>query len=679
MKNIDTTRALRWCVVLSPLAALVGCTSEYNLISIANPNVCDSVCRATVVGTLDNSTASAESLGYAVEVAAWGAMATFPPTIDKRNRTVAAGAPTYVNAVGALAGRVWTIPAITDSGALDVAATPWILNAPNTSIREMGYALLASDVRSGRPVPQTVNQLLTYTNVGFGEELLVGAPGSYDNIGAVVWYESGTNWQYGGELRPSGGVVGERFGAAIAAPITFDAAYPNLTTTQSPAWIAVGAPGRGSVYLFSVAPSATNPFVQLQRIDGPAGSTGFGSSLTIADFNADGLYDLAVGAPGAAAGAGRVYVFTGQSGLAPINTAAQLTVAPVNQVLPDGSVVPLSAGGEFGASLAAGYFRRSDTTRPALAVGVPGFDDGARTDSGALCQMQFTGTVPMTIAWRRCDGNPTPASNERYAHALAVGNFNPVNGVGGTTGPCATSEEVAVGIPGSVAGTTPSIIAGGQPLAGAGAVRVLGLGTEGAEPTTGGYVLFGTRVAQGLGRALASDFVQRNLYEDLLVGSPLLNASHGSFSLTRSQSPGGVGDPISGSWAATDSAGHPFSVYVLWNSAGATLSFTMLTDATITARNGGNVCNVVGKNIDFTGSYVFPTIPWTSTAVTHSERVSLSISGYNVEAVVTYNAATSRFTVDIDESVYPLSLMSPNCDIVNEPFVFNRTHANTCE
>lgn len=498
---------------------------------------------------------------------------------------------------------------------------------------------------------------------GYGEELLAGAPASYSQKGAVVWYRHvGTSgsWEYGGEITAPSGQTGERFGAALAAPSTLSIREPSDTETEHPAWIAVGAPGKNLVYIFVVAPGASNPLLYTQTVVGSTGTgAGFGTSLAIADFNMDGFQDLAVGAPWQSTG--RVYIYFGQAGFQP--------VAPTPyEVAPSGA---LAAGGEFGYSLAAGKFRRNDAARPALAVGVPDYNDGSVIDSGGLCQFQFTGTsaFSMTTSWQRCDENSDPHTNDRYGHALAVGNFRATNGLGKTTGSCATAEEIAVGIPGktNVGGSL------------AGAVKILAQGDNGGEPAEAGQVLRGTRSGEQFGRALAADFVQQNVHEDLAIGSPLFDASRGSIGLTKAEPLGGSNDPISGIWRSTDSAGNDFDVFLVWNSAEGTLAVDMLTNATLEARKNGQLCDILGQDVTITGKTAFPTISWATSAVTHSENVTLNFSGYNVVVDIEYDAGQDTFTLDIDESVFPLSLMSNNCAIINEPFVFHRISGAVCD
>ncbi len=499
---------------------------------------------------------------------------------------------------------------------------------------------------------------------GYGEELLAGAPGSYKEKGAVVWYrhvgKSGA-FEYGGEITAPNGETGERFGAALAAPSTLSIRTPADNVADHPTWIAVGAPGRDRVYIFIVVPGLASPLAYTQTITGPTtpGGADFGTSLAVADFNLDGRQDLAIGAP--SQGTGRVYVYFGQTGFLPL--------APTPyEVAPTGL---LSPGGEFGHSLAAGNVRRNEANRPVLVVGAPGYNDGTVFDSGGLCQFQFSGTSAwtMTTLWQRCDENPDPYAGDRYGHAVAVGNFRATNGSGSTFGDCAAGEEIAVGIPGKSNSGVPDT----------GSVKILAQGMDGGEPAEIGQILRGSRAAEQFGRALASDFVQQTGHEDLAIGAPLFDASRGSISLTKAEPPGGPNDPISGKWRSQDSLGNDFDVFVVWNSAEATLTVDMVTTATVEARNGGQLCTIFGQPLSMAGQLSFGAIPWTTTAVTHSETVALAFSGNNVQVDISYNSGTHTFSLDIDETVFPLSLMSNNCSIVNEPFVFEKISGAVCD
>ncbi len=530
-------------------------------------------------------------------------------------------------------------------------------------MRELGLSLHAADVRAGHTASFSVGgQNYAGVPVAYGEELLAGAPGSYGDDGAVEWfYNRGTpdlGWVHGGELRPTNPVADERFGTAITSDARIDA-----KTAAAPNRVAVGAPGANRVYVFTTVPGAATPFAQAQVITGPAGASAFGRALAMDDFNHDGLLDLAVGAP-LSLGEGRVYIYAGQAVGSPFSNVPR-------KVEPMGT---MASGGNFGTALSSGLARHDDTPgstlsqHPVLVVGAPDHDvvvGGVPfVDAGGICQFQFIGAGPMGIAFQRCDENPSPATDERYGQSVAVGNFGAMDENGNAGSFCATVAEVAVGSPGE---NCPG-------LADSGAVHILGHRTNGGEPSLPGQLLCGTRAAERIGRSLDADYIQPNAHEDLAVGAPEFNGNAGSYRLTAARDPV---DPISGVWRATDSAGNTFTIQIAWDRLSGRLTVTQLSPATVTSANNGQVCSILGFDVSFTGIQEFPTLPWSQTAVSHAEPVTLDISsdvGFpaSVNGTFAFDAATGRFTLDIADHGGILGLTGAGCDILNDPFVFTR-------
>src|SRR5262245_7183211 len=122
--------------VLTLIAVTSGCGSDPPA-----PDVCGQTCSVTTKGIVDNFTSNHETLGMAVEIIAWGRDGQTPPVVSKNQRTVAAGAPFYVDPNFGGTGRVWLQRANASSGNLNTTAPAWILNAPTVDVREMGASL----------------------------------------------------------------------------------------------------------------------------------------------------------------------------------------------------------------------------------------------------------------------------------------------------------------------------------------------------------------------------------------------------------------------------------------------------------------------------------------------------------------------------------------------------------
>lgn len=660
-----TRRALSRSLPLVALALATGCTSEYTFTPLPGAT-CDQACNVSVQSRYD-STVTGENLAAAVEIAAWGSTG-FPTAtaLDKRLRTAASGAPAFTSG-GLAVGRVLLHPIDTQSGEIDTSSPPDVLAAPAQGTREFGAALLAADVRDGFSTVTSEGLLRVVRNVAWGEEILVGAPGTDNQRGAVYWYANqgshSAGWTLGGTLTAPTTRLGARFGEALAAPFQLDA-----RSTDHPVWIAVGAPGESRVYIFMVLPgSSTATFLPLMELVGPTGSD-FGASLAIAELNGDEWPELVVGAPGDASG-GRVRVFRGISGFSPVSAADPLVLSA------SGS---LAGGGEYGTSVAVGRIRGNPSrAMNGLVVGVPGFDAGGATNRGGICQYQLrnTGGGALIADWTKCSMNPVARDDERYGQRVAVGNFAAPRAAGDSDGFCAAGDEIAVGIPGRDR-TSPAITD-------AGAVHILGRGDEGGDVLATGRMIFGSDTSQFAGRALAADYVQATDSEDLLIGSPQRSAGRGRVSLTRAMALA-TNDPLTGEWRSTDSAGNPFRVQLQWDSGAGRLAFTMLRNQTMTFRNGGTVCEALGHPLTGSGRFDLPTIPWATTPVTHAEAVTVDVSdvvGFNAnaQATVTFNAAASTLTLAIDEGAGVLGMVPAACNIVGNPFVFTRTSAPTCD
>ena len=206
-----------------------------------------------------------------------------------------------------------------------------------------------------------------------------------------------------------------------------------------------------------------------------------------ADFNGDGLFDLAVGAPGedvgAAAAAGAVNVFYG--------TASGLPSA--NQSLVQG--LP-ETGDRLGTDLVSGNFNGDSFTD--LAVGAPGEDVGATVDAGAV--NVFFGSSSGLQATSQVVLQDNPEAGDQFGAAVTAETFSND-----------AFLDLVVGAPGENVGATVD----------AGAVNVF-LDTAGALPGRSSQTLLQDNIEPGdrFGAALVAEFFSNDLFPDLVVGAP---------------------------------------------------------------------------------------------------------------------------------------------------------------
>jgi urea transporter len=266
-------------------------------------------------------------------------------------------------------------------------------------------------------------------------DLAVGAPG--ENVGATV--DAGAVSVFYSTFGPSPGSqvllqnnpeAGDRFGAALAAG-DFDG--------DGAVDLAVGAPGEdvgatvdaGAVSVFYGTPAGLPAGSQVLLQNNPEAGDRFGGALTSADFDANGEFDLAVGAPGEDVGAtvdaGAVSVFYG-------------TLAG----LPAGSQVLLQnnpeAGDRFGGALTVDLDHALQSGQ-GLAVGAPNEDVGGTVDAGAVSI--FYGTLAGLPAGSQVLLQNNPEAGDRFGAALTSADFD-VSG----------RSDLAVGAPGENVGDT---------------------------------------------------------------------------------------------------------------------------------------------------------------------------------------------------------------------------------
>ena len=434
----DTMRTLTGLGTTAVLAAGAGgCLGmEYNIYPLAEPVVNDyplvgeAACLPEPEDGFVRVIGAGGEGGTAVELVEWG----------YRNHE----ADLMSSAMGApysMRGAVLVNFTDRDAGTLDGVFPERITPPPLGNIARFGEALLAVDVREGGESGNL--------DIGYGEELLVGAPGevaeddggegllfvfrgNYDTVDVPSRY-----WEPDTRYQPPGLPLNAEFGAAIAAPYS---AGPG----DYPDWIAVGAPGEDAVYVLEVDESTTAAsrfgVLQVLRPDPGYAGTRFGAALAVADLDGDGRHDLAVGAPDDVTG-GHVFVFSGNpAGCGPVMIGQPLSAVGLHLAS------DLTGGAdEFGAALAVGKIFGGAMTRRGLVVGVPG-EDGVASNSGGVCQFRIdtdAAACPRLFeGFIRCDDNPVPEVGASFGAALSVGDFVPLDNLGSYAGRYAKVDVV---------------------------------------------------------------------------------------------------------------------------------------------------------------------------------------------------------------------------------------------
>ena len=177
--------------------------------------------------------------------------------------------------------------------------------------------------------------------------------------------------------------------------------------------------GNGRAYIFyndgSIPTTAATADV---KVTGDSSNEWVGASFTTADFNADGVNDLLVGAAGYSSSTGRIYVYEGQKNFAwKLQEVSSLRTNP-NTSGEELSITGSSAGEYFGGSaLATGDFN-SDGLMD-LAVPATFYD----TDTGRVYIFYGDGNLPANASSADIiiTGN---ASGDLFGDALVSGDFN---------------------------------------------------------------------------------------------------------------------------------------------------------------------------------------------------------------------------------------------------------------
>jgi hypothetical protein len=231
----------------------------------------------------------------------------------------------------------------------------------------------------------------------------------------------------------------------------------------------------------------------------------FGHAVAAGDFDADGLDDLAVGAPFDGGSEAGVYVFRGSAqGLTYSRrlSPSLLTTRDYGDN-PSGTVVTPSPDSEFGTALAVGDF--DDDGYQDLAVGAP----GVASDAGAVYIIggSSTGLVLTAAQWLdQSEAGGGVEAGDYFGASLAAGDFD---GDG--------HDDLAVGTPyelldGDLAGVTSMFK--GQDLSG-GARRLIGDGRLHQEMGPGTNT-----DGDAFGFALAAGNVDADNRDELFIGTP---------------------------------------------------------------------------------------------------------------------------------------------------------------
>jgi hypothetical protein len=284
----------------------------------------------------------------------------------------------------------------------------------------------------------------------------------------------------------------------------------------------------------------------------PISASSMAQTLVVADFNGDGIPDLAISAPSAdvmaagasRAGAGVVYVLFGRHSLPAqidLATDADLTILGAN------------AGDSLGFSIAAGDINGSGAAD--LIIGAPGANSPRQFATGAVFIIKGSSSLGGTLDLQV--GPPStviygPSTGARFGASLATGD------AGGPTSAGKPIADILVGAPGAFSGGGAFLFFGKPSFAGS--PMVIDMSTATAD-----FTLRGTQDSEQLGTSVALADLNGDGVADLFAGAPAASRpvrNDGAVSIDSAQFTGAVfgvfGPFVSGGSAQT---GADFSFY----------------------------------------------------------------------------------------------------------------------
>ena len=254
--------------------------------------------------------------------------------------------------------------------------------------------------------------------------------------------------------------------------------------------IVVGVPGANGegriIVFFSNGNGQFNTSTTLQEPTTEAGAR-FGAAVAIGDVDGDNFDDVVVGAPGAASGAGEVFVFISNG-----NFTFQAAITLVEAVQ--------ETNAAFGATVAVGDVNNDNNDD--LVIGAPGSDLPGNADAGEAFLLLSNGAGAFPTVTTITD--PNDEANAAFGSAITLSDVDDDN-----------DDDVVIGAPGSDVGGN------------AGAGEVFVFLADGAGGLGAPLLLADTtpEVGAAFGSSVASGDINSDNFFDLVIGSP--GASNG--------------------------------------------------------------------------------------------------------------------------------------------------------